>query len=283
MTHDVGALVAIALAAATVNGALGHGFSSITVPLALLFHPAAVLNPALVPIEVGINAAMLGLARRSVPVVWRRVAPMLLGLVPGVLAGTWLLASVDAAWLKLVVYAVLLPLILLQAAGVRRPVGTGRAVGVPFGAGVGVVYAVTTVSGPPLSLLLNNQGLVKDEFRAALGLIRLAESSFTAAAYGVAGLYTARSTPLMTAVAPVVLVGLPLGALLVRRVSAEKFRRVCMSFDVWIVGFGLARVLIGLGLAEAVVAWSVMLVAVVLDATLLVAFFRQLRQQHEVA
>jgi hypothetical protein len=30
-----------------------------------------------------------------------------------------------------------------------------------------VVVSVTTVSGPPLAILFNNQGLVKTEFRAA--------------------------------------------------------------------------------------------------------------------
>ena len=41
-------LAIITLAAAVVNGALGYGFSSITVPLALLFLTNRVLNPALV-------------------------------------------------------------------------------------------------------------------------------------------------------------------------------------------------------------------------------------------
>ena len=44
------ALIAITFGAAIVNGALGYGFSSITVPLALLFLTNRVLNPALVPI-----------------------------------------------------------------------------------------------------------------------------------------------------------------------------------------------------------------------------------------
>ena len=44
-------LAAITLVAATVNGALGYGFSSITVPLALLFLSNRVLNPALIIIE----------------------------------------------------------------------------------------------------------------------------------------------------------------------------------------------------------------------------------------
>ncbi len=42
------ALGAIGLVAAIVNGAIGYGFSSITVPFALLFLASRVLNPALV-------------------------------------------------------------------------------------------------------------------------------------------------------------------------------------------------------------------------------------------
>ena len=61
-----------------------------------------------------------------------------------------------------------------------------------FGGGVGVLYSVTTISGPPLAVMLSNQGLTKQDFRAALGFIRLAESSFTAVAYDYAGLYTRR-------------------------------------------------------------------------------------------
>src|SRR6476619_5846778 len=68
MPAHVVALVAITLFAATVNGALGYGFSSITVPLALLFLSNRVLNPALVLIEVALNAYVLmvdGDARRD--------------------------------------------------------------------------------------------------------------------------------------------------------------------------------------------------------------------------
>jgi len=41
-------LFTIALLASTVNGALGYGFSSLTVPIALLFLPNKVLSPGLV-------------------------------------------------------------------------------------------------------------------------------------------------------------------------------------------------------------------------------------------
>jgi uncharacterized membrane protein YfcA len=58
------ALVVITLFAAVVNGALGYGFSSITVPIALLFLVNRILNPALVLIEVVLNAMLCGTTAR---------------------------------------------------------------------------------------------------------------------------------------------------------------------------------------------------------------------------
>src|SRR6202162_6584803 len=116
---DLVVLVLITFVAATVNGALGYGFSSITVPVALLFYTNRVLNPALVWIEVVLNAYVLWVNRASIPNVWRRVLPMILGLAPGVVVGTSVLHRVHPGWLKLATFFVLLPLILLQAAGFR--------------------------------------------------------------------------------------------------------------------------------------------------------------------
>src|SRR6516164_8131790 len=196
------AIIPITLAAAIVNGALGYGFSSITVPLALLFLSNRVLNPALVPIEVALNAYVLWVNRTAIPAVARRMRPVIVGLLPGVIAGTLVVARVSPAWLKLATYLVLLPLILLQAAGIRRPVRSERSAGAAFGVGVGVLYSVTTISGPPLAVALNNQGLTRQEFRAALGLVRLAESTLTAIAYFAAGLFASESMTLIPQILP---------------------------------------------------------------------------------
>ncbi|MBI2149237.1 MAG: sulfite exporter TauE/SafE family protein, partial [Acidobacteria bacterium] len=136
-------LIAITLAAAVVNGGLGYGFSSITVPLALLFLSNRVLNPALVLIEVALNAYVLFVNRDAIPAVWRRAAPIVMGLIPGVIAGTLIVSRVSPSWLKLWTYLVLLPLILVQAAGYRRPIRSERSIGLPFGLGLGVLYSVT--------------------------------------------------------------------------------------------------------------------------------------------
>ena len=120
------ALAGITLLAAVVNGALGYGFSSITVPVALLFLANRILNPALVLIEVVLNACVLWNNRDALPNVWRRVTPMITGLLHGVILGTAIVAQVSPAWLRFWTFGALLPLILLQAAGFRRiPSRTG--------------------------------------------------------------------------------------------------------------------------------------------------------------
>ncbi len=266
-------LAVIALFAAFVNGALGYGFSSLTVPVALVFYTNRILNPAVVIVEVFVNLYVLCINLSGVPAVWKRVLPILIGMLPGIALGALALASLQPGWIKLATYSIILPLILLQAAGWRKPIQSKWLVGLPFGTALGVLYSVTTISGPPLAILFNNQGLVKDEFRAGLALVRVTESSLTAIAYYKLGLFMAESQSILFVLVPCVLVGIPLGAYVIRRLDAETFRRICMSFDAWVVGFGLSRVLIELNLMDSPWAYSVLACTILIDVCLLYVFF----------
>jgi hypothetical protein len=66
-------LAGIALFAAFVNGAIGYGFSSLAVPLAIVFYTNRILNPAVVIIEVFLNLYVLFINLNGVPAVWKRV------------------------------------------------------------------------------------------------------------------------------------------------------------------------------------------------------------------
>jgi uncharacterized protein len=274
MSSHVPEFALITLVAAIINGALGYGFSSITVPLALFFITNRLLNPALVIVEVALNGYVLWGNRAEVRSIRTRMFPVAVGLLPGIAAGTAGVALVRPDWLKLWTFTVLLPLILLQAAGVRRPLRSERRWSVPFGTAVGALYALTTISGPPLALFLNNQGLARREFRASLGFIRLIEASVTAIAYWYAGLFTRESLQLVPIAVPSLAVGVPLGSWLIGRLDADTFRRLCMSFDAWIVGFALSTLLRVLGLVNGPGAYAVLATVAAIDGVLLVRFFR---------
>jgi uncharacterized protein len=64
----------------------------------------------------------------------------------------------------------------------------------------------------------------------------------------------------------------PIGAVLIRHVREETFRRVCMSFDAWVVSFGISTLLRELRLVESG-AFLVMATVVAVDAWLLFRFF----------
>ena len=151
----------------------------------------------------------------------------------------------------------------------------------PFGIGLGFLYSVTTISGPPIAVLFNNQGLAKRNFRAGLALIRVVESSLTAIAYYHFGVFSQANFKIIAVIIPSMLIGIPLGGYCIRRIDAETFRRICMSFDVWVVGFGLSRVLVDLKIAQGAVVYIPMILALLADSCLLVNFFSTRRQTQD--
>jgi hypothetical protein len=72
---------------------------------------------------------------------------------------------------------------------------------------------------------------------------------------------------------PSVAIGVPAGAIVIRRLQPETFRRVCMSFDAWVVSFGTSTLLRDLHLVDSSAAYLVMVGTVLIDAYLLARFF----------
>jgi len=246
-------LALLAFGAAVVNGAVGYGFSSTVTPIAILWYSNKVLNPALVIVEVVVNVALLTRERKHIAATWSRARPVVTTLLPGVILGTIGLAFLAVNDVKVVVYVVLLPLVGLQLWGFSHPFKNERRSGAAVGPGIGFLYSLTTISGPPLALFLRNQGMSKNEFRCTIAQIRVAESSLTLGTYLAfdsllgTNLISLPAISLLPYLFIPVLIGVPLGTILLSAVSPEFFRRFVMTVDGVIVSYGLSRVAIALG------------------------------------
>src|SRR5205085_5497161 len=95
----------------------------------------------------------------------------------------------------------------------------------------------------------------------------------TAIAYWSAGLLTVDSLGLIPQILPGVAIGVPVGAFLIRHVRIETFRRVCMSFDAWVVAFGVSTLFRSLHIIESRSAYLILAVVGLIDACLLYRFF----------
>ena len=265
----------LSLGASIVNGGLGYGYSSISTPLAILVFANKILNPAYVLLEAVLNTFMLAVSgRENIAATFRRTLPVILALVPGVIVGSLILNAVAPLWIRFTVYVVILPLILLQAAGFRKPLKGEAKAGIPLGLGVGLLYSITTISGPPIALFWNNQGLKPREFKAAVAQVRIAESYLTSVSYYLLGLFTVNSLSLFTVISPPVLIGIPIGMFIVGRVAVETFRRICMGFDAGIVGYGLSATLPALFGISPILSDLLFAVVLALDLGLLYRFFK---------
>lgn len=239
------ALAGITFAAATINGALGHGFSTLTVPVALLWIGQRLLNPVLVLLEVIINLWAFLSSLGDFPAIAERVRPIAIALVPGVLVGALVVRFVPGGPLKVATYALLLPLALWQALG-RRPRRTPQPV--TYGAVTGLLYGLTTISGPVLSLYFHHHHTPKAQYRAAISFLRLVESSLSALALLALGLLGHATVKAAMPLLPGVVLGLLFGQLLLRWIPEGVFRRFCALFNVFALSFGLARLLQAQGL-----------------------------------
>jgi uncharacterized protein len=245
-------LAIVALGASAINGAIGYGFSSILTPIALLWFSNKILNPAVVSVELLVNVALLIRERAYIPATKGRALPVVLTLLPGVLLGTLGLSFLAVNDVKVVVYVTLLPMVFIQLLGLRRPFTNERRSGAVIGPGIGFLYALTTISGPPLAVFFRNQGLTKNEFRCTLAQVRVAESSLTLTTYFLfteflgAKLTSAPSLGLIPYLLVPVLIGVPVGAWLVGRVSRDAFTRLVMGMDGLVVSFGLSQAILKL-------------------------------------
>lgn len=267
-------LAFLALGAAVINGAVGYGFSSVVTPIAILWYSNKVLNPALVMVELAVNVTLLLRERKFIAKTAYRARPVITTLLPGVILGTAGLTYLAVNDVKVIVYAVLLPLTILQLVGFYRPFQNERRGSLAVGPGIGFLYALTTISGPPLALFLRNQGMSKDEFRCAIAQIRVAESGLTLGTYLAfsslfgANLVSLPAIGLLPYLFVPVIIGVPIGTLLLANLSPEVFRRFVMAVDGVIVSYGLTRLLPTFHLVSNNVSYLILLVLIGVIAVL---------------
>jgi uncharacterized membrane protein YfcA len=236
---------AAAFAGAAVQSATGFGF-------ALILGPAlfAVLGPeeavsALLVLGLLLNVLVLADGRRA-HVDWRTLAPALAAALPGLAAGTVVLTALPKSALQAAVGVAVIVAALVQMWGrparEPRPSSFGGACAV--GLTSGVLTTSTSVSGPPLVLWFEAQGLRPAEMRTSLAVCFLALNLAGAVALLVAGgTGTLAGAGLLVPLLGLVLAGHVLGTHAFRRLNPERFRAAVLGL---VLVAGLASLVAGL-------------------------------------
>jgi len=214
----------IVLAASVVKSTTGFGFGLIAVPLLLLLWEPAVVVPILLPLVFAVDVSIVAHTWRRLDL--RRVGPMAVAGVVGIPLGTYVLLVASPQVLRLAIAGLVLVSAGLLLTGVTITISRERLAGVLAGFLSGLLITSTSMSGPPVALLLINQRWAKDTFRSSLGVFFLGQVALAMVSLAGAGALDTGTLLVSVVLLPPVLLGFLVAVRLLPHVSQQAFLRV---------------------------------------------------------
>lgn len=200
--------VALSLAlGAFVQRTTGFGMAVVGAPLILL------QAPGLVPVVLvfyGLLVSCLVIRRYWKQIAMSDISTALIGKIPGVILGAWLLVIAPAAVLELLIGGIVLFAVVVTLLRLRLPINRASL----FGAGFvsGIFGSVAAIGGPPMVLLMH--GMPMERLRGNLAAFFLISSLMTLVALAVAGQVDGWRLGVSLSFLPLVVAGHALGAAL---------------------------------------------------------------------
>jgi uncharacterized protein len=214
-------VVAVLFGATLVRSALGFGEALIAVPLLALVLPVEVVAPVAVLVSMTVAAFVMAQDWRHVQL--RSAAWLVLSTLPGIPVGLLVLRSVPEPVVKgaLGVVVAGFAASALWGQGVRE-LRNDRLAWL-FGFSAGVLGGAYGMNGPPLVVYGALRRWSPEHFRATLQGYFLPASLIGMSGYWAAGLWTPSVSRYYLFSLPTVLLAIPLGRAINRRLDAHRF------------------------------------------------------------
>ena len=220
-TAEIVVALAIVVVGAAVQGSIGIGLGLVAAPVLALvdadFLPISVVV-AVVPLGVGV------IARDHALIAWNEVAVAILGRMPGVTVGAWLVHRMGANAISIVIgISVLLAVAGSLTSRRFRPTRRNLAIA---GFASGITGTAAGIGGPPMALTYQHaDGRV---LRATLAAYFAIGGAISFAALAVGGDVGERELRLAALVIPGSLAGLVLSRVVIRRLPPEALRPILL-------------------------------------------------------
>lgn len=218
----VGVLIAT-LAGGVAQGTVGFGAAFATVPALALTVPE-LLPGAMLVAALPLTVLMGWLERRHLDATMAR--RLILGRLPGLALGTAVVVVVDVRWLTAIVAVILLAAVAASATGWRVAVTPRRELAA--GVASGFTGAATALGGPPLAILYRHHD--PGVLRPTLSVVWAVGIVLTLAGLGLTGSFTTTQALVGVSLAAVLLLGLLVGRVVVRRVRAERIATAILAW-----------------------------------------------------
>lgn len=227
--------------AGLVQGLTGFGFILVSVPLMLLVldAPTTVVLSQL----LSVGACLYVAARLWRQVRLTRMLAILAAAVPCIWLGAQALLHWPSAAIKVLAGVVVLGAAAPLLLGWRYRVGRERLAALAAGTVSGFLQGSTGMSGPPVVILLTNQGWGRDIFRASVSLYLALTTGLSLTVYAVGGIFGIGHLALAAWLLPALALGAFSGNRLAPRVNLKRFQ---LLINVLLCAAGVSSAITGL-------------------------------------
>ena len=218
--------VLIFLLGSFIQGLTGFGFALVSIPFLVMFMDIRTAVP-LCMLSGLVITAFLSLQLKD-HLDWRKILPLLLGCLPGILAGVLFLKKISEPVFKFSLGVMLIGYSLYRLFLSPKPRPLHRAWAWAAGFATGAISGAFSAGGPPTIIYTTLTGWDKNEIKSTLSIFFFLGGIATAAAHAFSGLTTAEVVKLSTFSLPGVLAGVWSGSLLYRKFKTEGYIKLVL-------------------------------------------------------
>lgn len=208
------------------QGLTGFGSALVSLPLLVIYLdirvavPLCVLNGLLI-------TSFLSLQLKS-HLDWRKIGPLLLGCLPGIVVGALFLKKTSEGLFLLLLGLMLVSYALFRLFCKPRARLIKKGWGLVAGFATGAISAAFSAGGPPAIIYTTLTGWEKHEIKATLSIFFFLAGLCTAATHLLSGITTGEVFRIFVINIPATLAGVWSGSILYRRVETAGYIRLIM-------------------------------------------------------
>jgi len=229
MNTDYLITATIVLLAALIKGSTGFGFSMTALPL-LIFNNAVKTVVPIITIWSLTTSLIIILQKKEFKVNRENNALILWGAL-GTITGTLILANLEEKVLTLVVSVIFACLTILSLAGFQFKIKNRSKATIQTGLLSGILAGSISISGPPITLLLNALQIRKEEFREIFARFDIVTSIVALIGFSITGYLNNQTFLFALFFVPVIYSGTFIGKRINRLIPQNLFRTVNLALS----------------------------------------------------
>ena len=218
----------IFLLAGFVQGLTGFGSALVAIPLLSFILDIKIAVPLCMLNGLVITGYLAITLRRHLD--RNKIFPLVIGSVPGVLIGAFLLKNSDSSLIRGTIGILLISYSLYNLIITPKPLNPGKAWGYLAGFLTGAIGAALSAGGPPAIIYATLTSWKKDQIKATLTGFFIINGLFTATVHAVSGITTLSTLKFFAITAPFVLLGTILGSRISGQIAQKTYLRLIYLF-----------------------------------------------------